>query len=203
MKVSLTKDGRHKFKWLTYEGQKVRIDADIAPLLTSLWTLGIKTTNSCHAQCSFTCGHKTKTTKLEDGGYCLSPIKTKDCDNNVWIAFESIQDLEKFFNLVAKYDTSRGSMYELMNCDLFVQTTGKYNYTKDAWAFSFYMRNMGLLGHFGRPMWRGKRMKHEVWIEDGCGKNHFRVQPQLTFPRKHLPYIEAQLQLALKNRKSK
>ncbi len=203
--TSLTKDGRHRFRWMTYDGYKVRIDRDIAPLIEKMWKLGIRTTNSCQAHCNFNCSHKIKVHPVaKDGTQFFETIKTKHCNNNVWLAFESVREVEKLYNIVAEYDTKEGSMYELMSCDrgLFTRGQKKSKYRKDdSWAFTFIFFNNGVRGHFGRPTENGKRLPYEIWIEDGCGKNNFVLSPQITFPRKHLSYVEHRLDLEIKKRK--
>jgi hypothetical protein len=193
-----TKDGRHHFKWLKYMGDNVRIDRDIAPLLSKMWKLGIQTTNSCQAHCNFNCKHKRKQVKSKKYGTYSEVIPTKHCYNNVWICFHSATDLELFYNMVAEYTKDRDSMYNAMGCDAFMQTQGtNFMGGEKRWSFSFLLRNFGVEGHWGRPKFKGKRSTREMWIDDGCKKNNFMISPQVTFPRDHLPYIEDRLQQAL------
>ncbi len=196
----VTKDGRHHFKWMTYEGQKVRIDKDVVPMLTLLWKMGIKTSNSCHGHCSFNCKHKSKITKMKDGGLLYGHTITKHCYDNVWLVFDEALDVEDFFNAVAEYvhiEDEEGTMYA------HIQGHSAKRYPHENWVLRFYPRNYGEVGHWGRPIFNGKRSTQQMWIETGCEENNFIMQPQLTFPRKHLPYIEERLKLALKNRKKK
>jgi len=207
MKDDLTKDGRHRFKWKTYDGEKIRIDRQIAPLLEKMWALGIRTTNCCQASCNFNCNHKIKAHPVdEDGCQFFETIETKDCYNNIWIAFESARELEKFYNIVAEYSEKDESMYHLMSCDRQLYTKGqkrsKYR-SKDSWAFIFIFFNNGVKGHFGRPVENGKRLSYNVWIEDGCDHNDFVLSPQITFPQKHLAYVEQRLNLALAKKANK
>lgn len=191
----------HKYKWLTYKGGRVQIDRDIAPLLSNMWKLGIGTSNSCQAQCSFVCKHKHKIEKTSDGQEFWDIVDTKNCYNNVWLAFESTKDVERFNNYVAEYATGRDTMYACMSCDMFVNTDGGKLRPKDSWAYSFLLRNQGVQRHFGRPMIGKKRSTQEMWVEDGCKKNNFVMKPQITFPRIHLPYVEARIQSALDKKK--
>jgi hypothetical protein len=196
----MTAQKRHKFKWLTYKGKRIRIDQEIAPLLSKMWELGINTKGCCQATCHFCCNHKWKSSKTKDGFAHYELIETKNCYDSVWLAFESMKDLERLFNSVAEYSQERNSMYHLMNCDCVVRTPDKKGYKvwPDSWAFIFYMSNQGVYGHWGRPTWaKGQRSTQILWIEDGCKKNDFVMQPQITFPRKHIPYVEERLQLAL------
>lgn len=194
-----TKDGRHHFKWaITPQGFNARIDKDIFLLCNLMWSLGIKTTNSCHSHCNFTCKHKRNSK-----GYI---IPTKNCYSNVWLAFESCKDVEKLYNLVAEYEPDNkkqlhtGTMYDKMSCDRFVSTRGCAYASKEGWAFSFLMHNLGVQGHWGRPIFNGKRSTQEMWVEDGCKKNKFVIQPQITFPRAHIPYVENRLFQALERK---
>ncbi len=180
---------RHPFKWLIYNGERIPIDRDIVPLIAGIWKLGIKTTSCCQAHCSLVCNHK------RNSRYEIIP--TKHCHDNVWIAFETVKDMERLFDVVAQYDDSDGSMYDLMSCDNSMSYRKKQ--PKDCWAFDFYMRNDGVKGHWGRPIINGKRSSQQLWIDDGCEENGFVVQPQLTFPRKHLSYVEERIKLALEN----
>jgi hypothetical protein len=188
--MSKTKDGRHHFKWLKYNKQNIRVDADIASMIQKMWKLGIETCGSCQEHCSFNCKHKYKYVKDEDGIKCLNKIKTKNCYSDIWIVFPSSEDLEKFLNVVAEYSPEKNSVYELIlgNKKL-----------KDSWSY-LYPRpeNLGTFGHWGRPTVNGKRHTYEVWIEDGCKKNNFKIEPQLCFPRKHLEYVNQRLDSALK-----
>lgn len=191
---------RHKTKVLFLKGKRVLVDEDIVPLVSKLWKCNINTTNSCQEHCSFTCEHKWQVVKYPDGD-CLEPIVTKHCYNNVWLAFESSTDVERLYNIVAEYDTSFSdeSMYGKMSCDRMVQTgQTNYRHSLDGWAFNFVMHNNGAFGHWGRPKINGKRSTFQVWVDDGCTKNDFVIQPQLTFPRKHISYIESRIDLVLK-----
>ena len=199
MKAELTKDGRHRFKWMTYEGQNVRIDRDIAHLMSLMWRLGIETSNSCHAHCSFLCRCKNKKAKDKNGEVFHKKVLTKNCHNNVWITFPSTRSLEQFLNIVAEYSEEDGSMYHLMNCDR-VMATPKTKRLKDSWAYCFVMNNNGVTGYWGRPIINGKRSTCELWVETGCKKNKLVIAPQLTFPRAHIEHVTKKLQQALDKR---
>lgn len=176
------KSTRHPFKWLKYNEQNIRIDKDIAPLISRIWKLGIKTTSSCQEHCSFVCGHKIK---IINNYY--EPVRTKRCKNHIWIVFASAKDLEKFYNYVAEYSTNHTSLYE------YIIRTADKNYHDSIWSLDWVPVNYGIFGHWGRQTINGKRQTYEVWIEDGCDKNNFIMQPQLTFPKKHLKYVEERL----------
>jgi hypothetical protein len=197
---SKTKDGRHRFKWLKYEGENVRIDVDIAPLLTNLWKLGIHTTNSCQASCCYACGHKVIEKKDKDGRY-TAVVPTKHCYDHVWLTFPDMRDYERLLNVVAVYEPIRTpwsqdgrTMYELVRS---VWKMGTYRGKDDGWEARFYVENRGVQGHFKRHTYNGKRDGFEMWCETGCKKNDFRFEPQIHFPRKHLPYVEERVQLAV------
>jgi hypothetical protein len=201
--LKMTDRKRHPFKWVKYKNQNIRIDKDIVSLLSKMWKLGINTTNSCQALCNFTCNHKYEVISDKDGDY-YSVIETKHCLNNIWLCFESVRDVEKLYNIVAEYTSERSdeAMYHKMSCDRALQTgQTKFRHSKDGWAFCFHMANHGVFGHWGRPKWRGKRSTVEMWMEDGCGKNNFVLEPQITFPRSHLEYVESKLDQALKKKK--
>ena len=207
-----TKDGRHTFKWRTYRGCKVRIDEDIVSLLDKMWALGIGTTNCCQEHCNFNCDHKWTHKKYKNGTTHSRHNVTKHCYNSVWMVFETSRDAEKFYNIVAEYvpeswkDENESSMYNLMSCDRAVLSSHKRSSRRiksnpDSWSWCFILHNYGVEGHFGRPKWGNKRSTVEMWIEDGCKKNDFILAPQITFPRKHLKYVEERLQLALNKKK--
>ena len=82
----------HTAKILTYNGRKVKIDKDIAPLLSKMWKLGIKTSNSCQGQCATFCQHKQKIITYKDKSTLYTKIKTKYCNDRIWIVFQSPQD---------------------------------------------------------------------------------------------------------------
>lgn len=194
--VTKTKNGRHHFKWMTFDGKKVRIDKDIVNLVGLLWKHSIRTTNSCHASCSFYCKHKYVTTKDDKYGTMMTPVRTDNCHKYVWLVFESTKDLEKLYNLAAEYGTP---MYDTMSCDGALTTgSSRYKIPIDRWSYQFVMSNQGVHGHWGRPIINGKRATFECWVDDGCEKNNFVLSPQLTFPRSHIKHLEQKLQEALK-----
>lgn len=188
------KDGRHPFKWLKYKGENVRIDADIASLVSNLWKLGIHTANSCQSQCSFDCGHKIKIHPKDKDGYTFcETIRGKNCGSHIWLVFEKAGDIEKFYNYVCEYApyTDQDAMYN----NILYRKKG----SNEKWTIRSYIQNYGVVGHFGKRMTpNGKRRETvETWIEEGCRKNQFCLQPQLTFPRKHLEYVEKRIEKAL------
>lgn len=204
-KLPRTRDGRHQFKWMKFDGVSVRIDKDIASLLSKMWKLGIRTTNSCHGSCSFMCKHKYIVRKSKHGDY-YKPVPTKDCHDSVWLAFESSFDVELLYNIVAEYPGNEddGTMYSKMCCGRFVTTKGsKFRRSPEGWAFMFLLENNGVSGHWGRPVFNGRRSTQEMWIEDGCERNDFVIQPQITFPRAHIKWVEDKLDLALKRKRQK
>ena len=86
--MTMTKSSwRHAYKRISHKGRSVCIDKDIVSLLEKMWKLGIETTSSCQANCNFACKHKYKVRKLENGIKCKNVVPTKDCYNNVWLAF--------------------------------------------------------------------------------------------------------------------
>jgi len=171
-----TKDGRHKFKWMKYNGNNIRIDIELANIISMMWKLGINTTNCCQTHCSFNCNHKYKI--IKDGELThYKKILTKECDTYSWICFESARDIELFYNCIA------------INSESFPDRL--------SWVIFADMNNHGVIYHIGRPTINGVREKQDQWIEDGCKENNFQMQPQLTFPKKHIKLIESLLELKL------
>lgn len=204
------KNGRHPFKWMTYEGCKVRIDRDIVSLLGNMWELGIHTTNSCQGVCARKC-HKYKHTKLKGGGIYSDPIRTPSCGNRIWIAFDSARSLERFINLVAVYEKyEKGkpdSMYQLINGfgsrDEWKRGKFRCIPNLDNWEYIHPMPNRGIRDHVERFLndIPGETKYYYAFVEDDCPKNNFRMEPQIQFPRKHLAYVMERLELALKRKK--
>lgn len=192
---------KHKQKRINFKGQKILIDEEIAPLLRKMWRLGIITNGSCQASCNFNCKHKYKKKHLKDGRVYSAKIKTKNCHNNIWIVFATAKDIELFYNIVAEYcpDTFYHKDFYKNKDKMYCKMHGSA--IKDNWALSYSLYNNGVEGHFGRPTINGKRNTYSLWMEDGCGENNFIVQPQLTFPRAHLKYVEERLDLELKRNK--
>lgn len=199
---TVTKDGRHKAKILTYDGVKVRIDKEIAPLLSNMWKMGIRTVNSCQAHCSFKCDHKIKKHPKDKEGYTFyESLWTDHCQDCIWLVFEHALDIELFYNIVAEYlpyEKEAGTMYAHIQGHDFKKNP------RDVWSVQSSMRNYGVEGHFDYGMSpSGKREKYKTWHEDSCKNNIFILQPQLTFPRKHLAYVEAKIKEALKTKPKK
>lgn len=194
-------EDRHKFKWMVYKGRKIRIDRDIAPLLSNMWELGIGTTNCCQAVCARSCKHKTKITKYKDGSSLYSKIKTRDCKDRVWIVFDSARSFEKFLNVVAVYEKWKRDkpegMYE------HIQGFTLKSHPHDVWEVIPYFDNLGVMYHEERmPLTKANgfpkgRKTIGILVEDSCKKNQFKMMPQLWFPRKHLEYVEERIRLAL------
>jgi hypothetical protein len=75
---------KHKTITVTFNEISEEIDEKIAPLIKSLWELGINTFNSCE-------------NNVPEGW--------------VWIEFESASHAEEFLNIVAEYNEDRNSLY--------------------------------------------------------------------------------------------
>jgi hypothetical protein len=177
----------HKFKRLTYKGKKIEIDEKIVPLIFKMWKLDINTSGCCQADCSFNCEHNgEEVAGTENGVDYYQPIYGKMCHNNVWIAFATMKDMGRFLNIIAEYSEDRGSMYRRMCCDKFVGRP--FMGPKDQWTYSFFLANQGI----NKRDIGGKKISTQP-----SNTNDFAVRPQLAFPRKHLPYVEQQLQSAL------
>lgn len=212
MSKSTKKIMHHPFKWMMYDGQKVRIDKDIAPLLDSMWKLGIHTTSSCQAVCSRKCKHKFKIKNLKGGVHFREKVLTPNCKDRIWIAFAGARDMERFYNLVVVYEKwewgKRDTMYDLINgwAGHDIKKHGKfvrYQPSPDNWETIHSMPNLGIRCHVERfpnniP---GEHKYYYAFVEDDCPKNKFRMQPQIQFPRKHLGYVVERLNKALERKK--
>lgn len=194
----------HKSKTLKFDGYNVRIDAEIAPLLSKLWKLGIRTTSCCQAVCSKKCKHKKIIKTYRDGSKLHTHTKTKHCYNRVWVCFESATDLQNFYNIVAEYVLDKddeGTMYA------FINGWGSKKFEQDVWEVSPCIFNRGVETKIIRvPASLALGVKTKtigVFKDVACEKNYFSFEPQLRFPRKHLDYVESRLDLALKKQKKR
>jgi hypothetical protein len=203
---------RHPFKWMMYGGQKVRIDKEISNLLAGMWRLNIGTINSCQAVCSQHCSHKTKIKYSKSGEVLFDHNKTKSCYDRIWIAFDNSKSLERFLNIISKYEKTQEdkvNMYDLIvGCaGKNILKNGKFDYWKpdsNNWEYNYPLINQGVLmcerkiknsfQNLGGPKYI------YIWEEGACKNNNFKVQPQVTFPRKHLSYVEEKIKLFLKKK---
>lgn len=192
------KNGSHPCKILNNNGERVRIDAQIAKFINLCWKLGIKTIGSCQDHCSFRCIHKWKKQKFKDGTAHYEKIITKKCHKHIWVVFESHEDYCRLLNTVAVYEKAeRGklSMYDLMS------GVGE----NDRWDTLMTMANDGVKYQWkkicGGEVNNFKRFLARCDV--GCGKNNFKVEIQLTFPQKHLALVEERLQQAVSKLSSK
>lgn len=202
---------RHPFHWLiSPQGDRVRIDREIAPLLTKMWQLGIRTTNSCQEHCSPTCPHKPKKIKYSDGSVLYTHTKTKSCGNRIWIVFETAKSLEKFYNYVAVWApyAKKGEPFaspEMHDIYHDIVDNCSQKYYPDSWERRDYICNWGIeLSSKRIPATQasGEKVKTiGILTEVGCKKNNFKIMPQLYIPRKHLSYVEERLDIALKKKK--
>jgi hypothetical protein len=195
----------HKFKWMTYEGEKVRIDREIAPLLAKMWRLGIGTTSCCQAVCSRNCKHNRERVKYKDGSEYYKVVKTPRCKDRVLIVFDSARSYEKFLNMVAQYvkwePGQPDGMYDAIQ--------GHSASIIERWEVYPCVDNLGVeLRVIRLPVKQAdglpkRRKTVGVFIDDGCKRNDFRMMPQLYFPRKHLSYVEHRLEEALNRKRHK
>src|SRR5271167_696960 len=102
----------HKGKMLDYRGRKVKIDAEIVPLISKLWRLEIDTQSSCQAICDYHCKHKVSVEKK--GKWTIDTIVSRNpnCFDRIWIMFPAAEDFCRFLDFVAVYDTGKRSMYQ-------------------------------------------------------------------------------------------
>jgi len=206
--INSKSNGKHSFKWMKYKNEKIRIDKDIAPLIQTMWDLGIHTSNCCQGVCSKNCSHKTKHATLKDGGILSEKIKTSECGNRIWIVFSSAKDMEKFYNLVAVYEKNNNGMYDLINgwAGRNISKSGKfirYQPSKDNWEVIHYMPNLGVNLHLKRVKNNATKNPKYYYIldEEKCKKNKFVLRPQITFPRKHLDYVIERLNKAIEDKR--
>ncbi len=176
-----SKSSRHPYKILTFQDRKVRIDTDIAPLLSAMWQAGIRTAGSCQAQCSFRCKCVYKLTTYKTVYNYYKRIKTPNCSNNIWIVFYSAKDIEKFYNIVYQYTPDY-----------------KDDITAE-WATHCHMDNEGIEYVVKKTTsvdkTNGAKWSCMSFVDQGCKKNKFNLQPQLTIPRKHLAYLESKFKV--------
>jgi hypothetical protein len=188
---------RHPFKWLTYHGQKIRIDREIAPLISMLWELEIGTISCCQASCPYSrsCGHSlNKKTS--------NKIKTKLCNNHVWLVFDNARSLEQFYNYVAIYEEDYPGKPVGMQEHIRGYTLGSH---PEAWEMFAWTENRGVvcreeripIPKEERKYWPKGRKSMWIAVDDHCDQNDFRLMPQLWFPRAHLAYVEDRLRQAL------
>ena len=107
--------------------------------------------------------------------------------------------LEKFYNIVAEYVLDdKGTMYAFMH------GYDSKKYCHDNWEINPVIWNRGELFQVKRlPKVQASglpkyRKTQDRFVPAGCGDNNFKFQPQLTFPFKHLSYVEERLDKALK-----
>lgn len=179
----------HKCKILIYRGERIRIDREIAPLISKMWKLGINTTNCCQAHCLTSCKH----------------TDTNSCKQYMWLCFETAVDAEKFYNFVAVYEKDNSeSMYDKIGVFPTIGDRGAPP-DSDRWRMEVYTQNLGIHLHEERVVINEAEKKYfprhhktyGVLVEDYCKKNNFIFMPQLFIPRKHLSYLEERLDLAL------
>lgn len=111
MELDKIATGQHKAKYLTIEGRRCRIDANIAPLIDGLQRLGIKTFSSCGASCGGWCKlhHKLITKRARytsprtGKSYTYWKFRQpKQCSESVWLVFESTYDAARFLNVCSR-----------------------------------------------------------------------------------------------------
>jgi hypothetical protein len=85
-----TDDRKHPAVNLEVGSWSAEIDLEIAPLIEQIWIAGIETYMSCQ----------------EDGW------------GKVWIAFHELEDLVRFLNAVAEYQSGPDTLYNRMNPNL-------------------------------------------------------------------------------------
>lgn len=101
---------KHKARYLILNGQRTRIDADIAPLIQALHDLGVRTFSSCQGSCMGHCGRRHKRGPLTTYTYSDGTTETyrkriypRRCLETVTIAFETAVEATKFINLVYRH----------------------------------------------------------------------------------------------------
>lgn len=188
---------RHKYKIFKTKHGQIKIDRDIAPIISKMWELGIMTTACCQQTCCHKlCKHKTKIKKYKDSTELWSPIKNKLCKKHAWIVFDRPADAQKFFNIVAEFSKDDDSMYAHMH---------GYDLKKNpstSWIIDSHLENLGVFERLkkvklGLASGKKKGARSLIREEVSCPKNDFNISVQLFFPRKHIKYVEEKLNLAL------
>lgn len=128
--------GRHPAKFLILQGQRVLIDADLAPLIAALDALGIRTTSSCQASCAGRCHRKHK--RLPNGSFRdkhgkVQPIsrsqRPKACRESFYLSFLSVEDGEEFLDILREGETDEDLLSAMTEC-------GRRD-RRWIWSFSF------------------------------------------------------------------
>lgn len=192
----------HKTKYINFNNKRFIIDAEIAPLISNIWKLDIKTTSCCQGHCAPSCNHKTKIIKNLDNSATIEKIKGKHCNNYVQICFASGTDFEKFLDIVAEYekDAEEGMYYNIDRSFAISKSP------TDRWEMVPFFDNRGIelitkrfpIEEDQKHCFPKNHKTYGAFVEIGCKQNDFRLMPQLYFPRKHLKYVEDKIKLALK-----
>ncbi len=170
----------HRGTFIKFDNFNIKIDKKLCGLINNLWELGIRTVSSCEGSCGFLCKHKWKQKRNKKESYSYHTV-TKQCYTYVWLVFEQIKDYEKFLNIVCDYnDPIYNNILE----------RAEKKYQKDNWSIRVLHENYGV-------KYRTNKAK-DLWIEDGCVKNNIIMKLQLTFPQKHLSYVEKRIAHAFK-----
>lgn len=172
---------QHVAKYLTIDGRRIRIDANIAQLVSGLDRLGIRTFSSCDSGCGGWCKRKHKQlpdtsewTKVK-GKKTLVKVshhkKPKQCSESVWLAFESATDAMKMLNVVYDNDDA-----EKLQCHM--QGFGRKQ--SHAWVWNVGVDNINDRGFMdSRGYWRGTRF----------GPAKFDFFCNVVFPHAHLGLV--------------
>ena len=197
------KNEPHKFKWVNCNGDKVRIDRNIAPLISNMWKLGIGTTNCCQSVCAPSCKHKNRDIIYKDGSKLQSFYRTKHCGDRIWIVFDSGMSLEKFLNIVAVFEEENDGSNDIGMYG-FIHGYCPLKYPNDIWHIDLSFRNNGVDFASRRVKQRlasGTKQKTiSILKEISCKNNDFRILPHLYFPSEHLSYVEGKIILANENK---
>lgn len=110
MELAKISTGQHVARYLTVNGRRVRIDANIYDLIDGLLRLGIRTFSSCGADCGGWCRRKHRLVKVTrewdtwQGKRKRVNVhhyaRPKLCKESVWLVFETTQDATRFLNVV-------------------------------------------------------------------------------------------------------
>ena len=177
---------QHVAKYLTIDGRRVRIDANIAPLIDGLQRLGIMTFSSCGASCGGCCDLKHRLISKRawmverygpDRGKRITYwkySKPKQCENSVWLVFETTADAARFLNVCSRPGDPE---------DLRDMMKGQFGYRGKpslSWKWKSHVDDLN----------DRRYMDHRgYWVGQRQGNPKFDFYMYLVFPHAHLDLV--------------
>ena len=192
----------HKTKSIEFNGELIEIDEKIAPLILKMWKLGIITNGCCQSHCRPHCNHKWKKIEYDDNSTYYKKILTRDCHKYIWISFNHAVDIEKFYNYVGEYNERYDSMYSKMHGQCYKGRNKNSNWILDILPINRGEKKIIIREPASKADCMAKGAFVERYESIGCNNNKFNMMIQLSFPKRHLAYVEKRLDLAL-SRKNK